>query len=101
MPERIPTPAQIKRWRQYLADERAEAAVYRDLAKRREGDEYAILMALAEAERRHEQHWLDFLGEHAETTVRPSMRNQAFFRRRAVWPWRACTARSCPSTQRR
>ncbi|MGN5734593.1 VIT1/CCC1 transporter family protein [Arthrobacter psychrochitiniphilus] len=76
MPERIPTPAQIKRWRQYLADERAEAAVYRDLAKRREGDEYAILMALAEAERRHEQHWLDLLAEHAEPAIRPSLRNQ-------------------------
>ncbi|RII98968.1 rubrerythrin family protein, partial [Clavibacter michiganensis subsp. insidiosus] len=26
-----PTPAQVRRWRQHLADERAEAAVYRDL----------------------------------------------------------------------
>ena len=29
------TPTEIRRWRQYLADERAEAAVYRDLAGRR------------------------------------------------------------------
>ncbi len=76
MPERIPTTAEIKRWRQYLADERAEAAVYRDLAKRREGEEHAILMALAAAEGRHEQHWLNLLGDHAGTAVRPSLRNQ-------------------------
>ncbi|MBP2411863.1 VIT1/CCC1 family predicted Fe2+/Mn2+ transporter [Arthrobacter stackebrandtii] len=76
MPERIPTPTEIKRWRQYLADERAEAAVYRDLAKRREGEEHAILMALAAAEGRHERHWLELLGEHAGQPVRPSMRNQ-------------------------
>src|SRR6185312_8229590 len=76
MPERIPTPAEIKRWRQYLADERAEAAVYRDLAKRREGEERAILMALADAEGRHEQHWMTLLGEHAGQPAHPSMRNQ-------------------------
>ena len=58
-----PTPADIKRWRRYLADERAEAAVYRDLAGRREGEEREILLELAEAERRHEQHWLDLLGD--------------------------------------
>lgn len=56
------TPADIRRWRRYLADERAEAAVYRDLASRRTGEERAILLALAEAEKRHEQHWLDLLG---------------------------------------
>ncbi|WP_104108601.1 MULTISPECIES: VIT1/CCC1 transporter family protein [unclassified Arthrobacter] len=76
MPERIPTPAEIKRWRQYLADERAEASVYRDLAKRRDGEEKAILLALAAAEGRHERHWLDLLGEHAGTPVRASFRNQ-------------------------
>ena len=51
-----PTKRQIRRWRQYLADERAEAAVYRDLASRRKGEEREILLALAEAEGRHEQH---------------------------------------------
>ncbi|WP_427016572.1 VIT1/CCC1 transporter family protein [Pseudarthrobacter sp. P1] len=74
--ERTPTPADIKRWRQYLADERAEAAVYRDLAKRRDGEEQQILLALAEAEGRHEQHWLNLLGEHADTAAHPSFRNR-------------------------
>ena len=75
-PDRIPTAAEIKRWRQYLADERAEAAVYRDLAKRREDEERAILLALAEAEGRHERHWLNLLGENAGAPARASLRNQ-------------------------
>ena len=54
----VPSPVKIRRWRQYLADERAEAAVYRDLAGRREGEERDILLGLAEAEGRHEAHWL-------------------------------------------
>jgi VIT1/CCC1 family predicted Fe2+/Mn2+ transporter len=58
-----PTRAQIRRWRQYLADEQAEAAVYRDLASRRTGEERDILLALAEAEGRHEEHWLTLLGD--------------------------------------
>ena len=53
----------IRRWRKYLAAERAEAAVYRDLASRRSGEERGILLALAEAEGRHEQHWLALLGD--------------------------------------
>jgi vacuolar iron transporter family protein len=53
----------VRRWRRYLADERAEAAVYRDLASRRSGEEREILLALADAEGRHEQHWLDLLGD--------------------------------------
>ena len=61
----MPPKSQVKRWRKYLAAERAEAAVYRDLASRREGEEREILLALAEAEGRHEQHWLDLLGEDA------------------------------------
>ncbi|WP_146898457.1 VIT1/CCC1 transporter family protein [Cellulomonas aerilata] len=56
------TPKDLRRWRQYLADERAEAAVYRDLASRRTGEERAILLALAEAEGRHATHWLELLG---------------------------------------
>jgi VIT1/CCC1 family predicted Fe2+/Mn2+ transporter len=58
-------PAQrtIRRWRQYLADERAEAQVYRQLAKRRKGEEQEILLALADAEGRHEAHWLELLGD--------------------------------------
>lgn len=76
MPEHIPNPAQIKRWRQYLADERAEASVYRDLAKRRDGEEKAILLALADSEGRHEQHWLALLGSHAGPPAKPSSRNR-------------------------
>ncbi len=55
------TAADIRRWRRYLANERAEAAVYRDLAGRRTGEEREILLALAEAEARHEEHWLTLL----------------------------------------
>ncbi len=58
-----PRPSDVRRWRQYLADERAEASVYRDLASRRSGEEREILLALAEAEGRHEKHWIDLLGD--------------------------------------
>lgn len=58
-----PTAADRRRWRRNLADERAEAAAYRDLASRRSGEEREILLALAEAERRHEAHWLMLLGD--------------------------------------
>ncbi|MFE4469417.1 VIT1/CCC1 transporter family protein [Leifsonia sp. NPDC056824] len=73
---RTPTHADIKRWRQYLADERAEAAVYRDLAGRREGEEREILLALADAERRHEQHWLDLLGDQVGRPLRGEIRTR-------------------------
>lgn len=62
-PARPRTATDVRRWRRYLADERAEAAVYRDLARRRTGEEREILLALAEAEKRHEKHWLDLLGD--------------------------------------
>ena len=62
-PSAAPSSADLRRWRQYLADEKAEAAVYRDLARRRAGEEREILLALAEAEGRHEQHWFDLLGD--------------------------------------
>lgn len=75
-PETTPTAADIKRWRQYLADERAEASTYRDLARRRRGEEREILLELAEAEGRHEVHWLRLLGEHAGKPARPSIRNR-------------------------
>ena len=71
-----PSAADIKRWRQYLADERAEAAVYRDLAQNRTGEERAILLALAEAEGRHEAHWLKLLGEHAGKARHASFRSR-------------------------
>ncbi|MET0726483.1 MAG: VIT1/CCC1 family protein, partial [Leifsonia sp.] len=54
--------ADLRQWRQYLANERAEAAVYRELAGRRSGEERAILLALADAEGRHEAHWAELLG---------------------------------------
>lgn len=47
-----PRPAEIRRWRRYLAEERAEAAVYTQLAARRQGEEREILLALAQAEGR-------------------------------------------------
>lgn len=71
-----PTAAQLKRWQSYLADERAEAAVYRALSTKREGEERDILLALAAAEKRHEQHWLDLLGEHAQKPRKASLNNR-------------------------
>ncbi len=71
---RVPTHREHRRWRQNLADERAEAAVYRDLASRRTGEERDILLALAEAEGRHEQHWLDLLGDDVGRPLRGEFR---------------------------
>ena len=71
-----PSPAQIKRWRRYLADEESEARIYRYLARRAEGTDRKILLQVAEAEKRHQQHWRDMLGEHADVHVRPSLQSQ-------------------------
>ncbi|RFA07408.1 rubrerythrin family protein [Subtercola boreus] len=71
-----PRGSDIRRWRQYLADERAEAAVYRDLAERRTGEERAILLALAEAEARHESHWRALLGDNIGNTHRGDIRTR-------------------------
>ncbi len=57
-----PTDRDRRRWARYLVNERAEARVYRELAGRRTGEEREILLALAEAEGRHEAHWLQLLG---------------------------------------
>jgi VIT1/CCC1 family predicted Fe2+/Mn2+ transporter len=73
---RTPTATEIRRWRRYLAAERAEAAVYRDLASRRVGEEREILLALADAEGRHEQHWLDLLGPDAAAPSRSDVRTR-------------------------
>ncbi|MDZ8172673.1 VIT1/CCC1 transporter family protein [Microbacterium xanthum] len=64
MPETVrpDTASDRRRWARYLVDERAEADVYRRLASRRTGEERAILLALADAEGRHEAHWLALLG---------------------------------------
>ncbi|GAA2199728.1 VIT1/CCC1 family protein [Sinomonas flava] len=75
-PRRDPSSSDVRRWRQYLADERAEAAIYRALASRREGEERDILLGLAEAEGRHEAHWRTLLGEKAGRPVAPSLRSQ-------------------------
>ncbi len=72
-PRREPTPAEIRRWRKYLADERIEGSIYRTLAKRRDGEERQILLGLARAEARHQEHWANLLGEHAQKTARPSV----------------------------
>jgi VIT1/CCC1 family predicted Fe2+/Mn2+ transporter len=68
--------ADIRRWRRHLAAERAEAAVYRDLASRRSGEEREILLALATAEKRHEQHWLDLLGADVGMPLRGDLRTR-------------------------
>ena len=86
-----PTPSKsdIRRWRKYLAEERAEASVYRDLAAKRDGGEREILLALAEAERRHEHHWLELLGDEVGEPRRGDLRTRilGFFARRfgSVW----------------
>ncbi len=69
-----PTARERRRWRRYLADERAEAAVYRDLALRRDGEEREILLALSAAEERHASHWLTLLGGEPTRPGRPSAR---------------------------
>jgi VIT1/CCC1 family predicted Fe2+/Mn2+ transporter len=70
------TPGQIRRWRQYLADERSEAAGYRRLAERRTGEEREILLALADAEKRHESHWLELLSDDVGAPRRSSLRTR-------------------------
>ncbi len=75
MPE-IATSRDRRRWAQYLVDERAEARVYRELAARREGEERDILLALADAEGRHEAHWLELLGGEPARLPRPDIRTR-------------------------
>jgi len=79
-----PSAATVRRWRQHLADERLEAAVYRELAARRSGEERDILLALAEAEARHAAHWSALLGERGPGRGHASLRSLvlAFLARR-------------------
>ncbi|APT85188.1 VIT1/CCC1 transporter family protein [Corynebacterium aquilae] len=72
-PGALPTPtrAQIKRWQRYLANERAEAAVYRELAHNKDGEEREILLSLAAAEARHEEYWRSRLGDYVGMPRRP------------------------------
>lgn len=71
-----PSRSQIRRWQRYLADERAEAAIYRDLASRRSGEEREILLALAHAEGRHEEHWRVLLGDDLGHPKRAALRTR-------------------------
>ena len=68
-----PTQGELQRWRRHLANERAEAAVYRDLALKHDGEEREILAAIAAAEERHEQHWLNLLGDQVGHPVRADL----------------------------
>jgi VIT1/CCC1 family predicted Fe2+/Mn2+ transporter len=70
-----PSPATVRRWRRRLADERLEASTYLELAQRRSGEERAILLALAEAEKRHAAHWEALLGDPMAAAGRPSVRS--------------------------
>jgi VIT1/CCC1 family predicted Fe2+/Mn2+ transporter len=72
-PPAAPTARDRRRWAQYLVNERAEARVYRELAGRRDGEEAQILSALAEAEGRHEAHWLQLLGGEPSSMPRASI----------------------------
>jgi vacuolar iron transporter family protein len=58
-------PSVVRRWRRRLADEQAEARVYRALAGRRSGEDREILLGLADAEERHAAHWSHLLGPDA------------------------------------
>jgi VIT1/CCC1 family predicted Fe2+/Mn2+ transporter len=71
-----PSSAELRRWRQHLANELAEADVYRQLAERRTGEEHDILLTLADAERRHEEHWQNLLGEHVGKPRRADLRTR-------------------------
>lgn len=67
-----PTKQQLRRWRKYLADEIAEGRLYANLAEKKHGQERQILLGLAAAEERHQQHWRELLGEHATRLPSPS-----------------------------
>jgi VIT1/CCC1 family predicted Fe2+/Mn2+ transporter len=76
VPEVEPSPATRRRWRRRLADERAEAEVYRELAGRRTGEDREILLGLAEAEERHAAHWERLLGDEAGPSRRGNYRSR-------------------------
>ena len=50
--------------------------MYRHLAQRSTGEERDILLAIAEAERRHEQHWLNLLGDQVGKPRRADLRTR-------------------------
>ncbi len=69
-----PSASTVRRWRQHLADEWLEAAVYRELAARKAGEERDILLALAQAEARHAAHWSSLLGDRGPGRFHASLR---------------------------
>lgn len=50
-----------------------EAQTYRALAERRTGEDHEVLLALADAEGRHEAHWRELLGDRANPAPRPPL----------------------------
>ncbi|WP_182353319.1 VIT1/CCC1 transporter family protein [Flaviflexus huanghaiensis] len=74
MGEKRKSERQIREWRRNLAEERAEYWVYRRLADTRTGEEREILLDLAEAEKRHADHWCNLLGPDVGMPLRPSFR---------------------------
>ena len=72
----VPSARVARRWRRHLADEREEAAVYRNLASRRTGEEQEILLGLAVAEERHIAHWERLLGDRAGKVRRGDVRTR-------------------------
>ncbi|WP_233493568.1 VIT1/CCC1 transporter family protein [Desertihabitans brevis] len=70
------TARDLRRWRRYLAEEQAEARVYRRLARRRHGEDRRILLEIAEAEGRHETHWRALLGDRVGRPVRAGLRTR-------------------------
>jgi len=75
-PADVPSARVARRWRRHLADEREEAAVYRNLASRRTGEEQEILLGLAVAEERHIAHWERLLGARAGKVRRGDARTR-------------------------
>ncbi len=69
-----PGPSEVRRWRQRLADERAEASLYRNLAARQSGENRQILLGIADAEERHIAHWERLLGADAGRPGRATLR---------------------------
>lgn len=84
---KTPSSAEIRLWRRYLAEERAEEAIYRSLAMHREGRERDILLCLAQAEKRHQEHWVRMLGNNIGSPLAPRWRTRilGFFARHFGW----------------
>lgn len=70
---REPTGAQLRRWRRYLAEEQAEAEIYRRLGERSTGGHRKILLEVSAAEGRHSDHWQAKLAPYGLGPTRPSL----------------------------